>query len=165
MREPSRWGVRLSGSCCCCRFCKFFSADKGASIVLVLDMFEILRKPVSSRSPPVWAELPFGWRCLPTWSGEPVEIPCPGVLELVGGATRPELGASMPSLTNPDGRFPETGVAKGLPVRCPEPVIFRIRCLAPVGWSAQSGVWVKLGVPWAGITDCWGRAQAFCSRN
>lgn len=83
---------------------------------------------------------------MPICRGEPVEIPCAGVLEFVGGATNPELGASALSPINPEGRLPVTGVANGLPVRCPDPVRFRMICLAPVGWSAQSGVWVKLGV-------------------
>lgn len=54
------------------------------------------------------------------------------VLGLDGGAASAELDIS-PSLANAAARFPDTGVANGLPVRCPGPVRFRMICLAPAG--------------------------------
>jgi hypothetical protein len=66
-RDPSWWGVRSASW-------RVFSADSGASIVLVLEMLEMLRKPVSSLSP-VCAMLPLGCLCFATCSGEPVEMP------------------------------------------------------------------------------------------
>jgi hypothetical protein len=62
-----------------------------------------------------------------------VENPWPGVLEMDGGAASPELTTSGPSPIKPAARFPDTGVANGLPVRCPGPVRFRIMCLGFAG--------------------------------
>lgn len=74
--RPGRYLARSEPSWCGARSASWrdFSADNGASIVLVLEMLEIFRNPVSSLSP-VCAELPLSCRCLPTCSGEPVEIP------------------------------------------------------------------------------------------
>ena len=52
---------------------------------------------------------------------------------MVGGAARPELATSAPSPMKPAVRFPDTGVANGLPVRCPGPVRFLMMCLGFAG--------------------------------
>lgn len=101
----------------------------------------------------------------------------------VGGAATTLLGgfsgasllfiAIVPELEKSIGaRFCGTGVAYGLPVRCPPccwPLRLRMRCLAgppvPVkGWSAQSGVCEMFGVLRVCRGPC-GCAQAFRSMN
>lgn len=59
-------------------------------------------------------------------------MPCAGTREIVWGPASAGLAPSMPSFAKP-ARFPDTGVANGLPVRCPGPVRFRMMCLVPAG--------------------------------